>query len=53
MKEYKITEQVLQATMQFLATRPYADVFQLIQQLQASQEIKEEDKKEIKTKKNG
>lgn len=38
---FKIKKEVLQATLNYLATRPFADVFQLIQELQKVEEIKE------------
>jgi hypothetical protein len=49
-KNYKIEEKVLNATIQYLASRPYAEVFQLLQALQQSQEVKEEEIKEEKKK---
>ena len=42
MKTYKVPHETLQATINFLAKCPYADVFQLLAALQSVEEIKEE-----------
>jgi len=38
---YKISKQVLEAVLRYLATKPYAEVAQLMSVLQKSEEIKE------------
>jgi hypothetical protein len=51
MKSYKLSEDVLQATVQYLSTKPYNETFQLIgaiqqqikPQVEASQEVKPND----------
>lgn len=42
MKQFKVNENLIQVTLQYLATRPYAEVFQLISELQKVEEIKAE-----------
>ena len=37
--EYKIKAELAQAVLNYLATRPYAEVFQLISQLQSLEKI--------------
>jgi hypothetical protein len=37
--KYQVEEQVINATIQYLATKPYAETFQLIQTLQQSQPV--------------
>ncbi len=39
MKNYKIEEKVLNATIQYLATRPYAEVVELLNVLRASKPV--------------
>jgi len=48
--DYKIKEEVLQAVLNYLATKPYSEVFQLVTALQSSEKIekKVEPKKEKK-----
>lgn len=41
MKQYKVNEDVLQATLNYLVAKPFAEVHQLIQALQTSEEVKE------------
>ncbi len=53
-KEYKITEEVLNATLNYLAQRPFVEVFKLVEALQKSEELpKKEVKKWVKTIKKG
>jgi len=40
--EYKINGEVLKATLNYLSSRPYAEVFNLVRAIQSSEEIKEE-----------
>ena len=42
MKQFKISEQVLQGLMQYLATKPYSEVAQGIEALSRLEEIKED-----------
>jgi len=47
--EYKITEDILKATLSYLASKPFAEVAQLIQSLQSSEKIEDKTKqKEVK-----
>jgi hypothetical protein len=46
MKNYKIQENVLQAVLGYLSTRPYREVSDLIVAIQGSQEIENEIKKD-------
>jgi len=48
MKTFKLTEQLGQELLNYLASRPYAEVFQLVQKLQTLEEIKEDKEKEKK-----
>jgi hypothetical protein len=48
MKTYKITEEQAQKILNYLSTCPYAQVYNLVQEIIGLQEIKE-DKKEIPT----
>ena len=41
MKEYKIKEQVLNTVLQYLASKPYAEVYQLITELQRVEPVEE------------
>jgi hypothetical protein len=45
MKKLQISEQLLNAVVNYLGTRPYQDVFQMIEALQA--EVKEQQKPEV------
>jgi len=45
---FKVSKEVLEAVLRYLATRPFAEVNQLIGVLQQSEEIKEEKKDEKK-----
>ena len=44
---YKITKEIRDALIQYLSTRPYAEVAGGIQALQSLKEIKEENNEEI------
>jgi len=46
--EYKITEEVLKGCLQYLASKPYAEVAPLIQALQKSEKIEEKTKEDKK-----
>jgi hypothetical protein len=39
MKEFKVSENVLQVMLDYLTTRPYKEVFQLIREIQRSEII--------------
>ena len=43
---YKIEKKLIEALLQYLASRPYAEVFQFVGLLQQLEEIKEEVKKD-------
>jgi hypothetical protein len=43
MKQFKISEEIVSGLLQYLATKPYADVYQGIQALQQLEEIVQED----------
>lgn len=45
---YKINKQLVQAILNYFAKKPYVEVWQLIQELQKVEEIKEEKKVEKK-----
>mgnify|MGYP001594159846 CR=1 FL=1 len=42
MKEFKISEKIAQAILNYLVVQPFKDVFQLINELQKLEEIKKE-----------
>ena len=42
MKQYKISEDILKGILQYLATKPYAEVAQGIEALNKLEEIKEQ-----------
>lgn len=53
-KEYKIQEDVLNAVLNYLAQRPFVEVFKLVEALQKTEELPlKEAKKWIKTQKKG
>ena len=39
---FKVSEEVLQKVLQYLASQPYANVFQLINEIQKCEKVKEE-----------
>lgn len=41
MKQYKVNEDLLQATINYLASKPYSETFKIIQALQGSEEVVE------------
>jgi len=43
MKEYKIEEQILNGVIQYLSTKPYAEVFKIMSVLSKLEEIKEDE----------
>ena len=43
---YIISQELAQALLNYIVTKPYAEVFQLVQQLQALKPEKEPEKKE-------
>jgi hypothetical protein len=47
--EYKIKIELAQAVLNYLAGRPYGEVFELVQKLQKLEKIIEEKKDETKT----
>ncbi len=42
MREYKVNEQLLNTVIQYLASKPYWEVYQLVAELQKVEQIKEE-----------
>jgi len=48
--DYKITEKTLQATLNYLATKPYQEVANLIFDIQRVERIEEKEAKEEKKK---
>lgn len=47
---YKINEQLANMILQYLASRPYAEVWQMIQALQSVEKVEETEKVPQKTK---